>query len=113
DRQGRFKTGSTDDSFGATESAERDFGMKLHCAKAKNFISPRAAIVGLALTALSTAAHAYQVTAAQRKACTPDAYRLCSSEVPNIEKVIVCLNQNRAKLSSACEAVFAAAQVAA
>lgn len=78
--------------------------------KVQDFISP--AIVGLALSMSSTALQAYQVTAAQRKACTPDAYRLCSSDIPHVEKVIICLNNNRAKLSPACEEVFAAAQAA-
>jgi len=93
------------DSFYAIESAKKDLGVNI-----KKFISP--AIVGLMLAASSTALHAYQVTAMQRKACTPDAYRLCNTEIPNVEKVIICLNNNRAKLSPACEAVFAAAQAA-
>ena len=73
-----------------------------------NFVARGAAIAALALAASSTAVHAYRVTEAQRKACTPDVYRLCKSEIPNVEKIIACMKANRAKLSPACEAVVPA-----
>jgi len=37
----------------------------------------------LSLTAVANA-KAFQVTAEQRAACTPDALRLCSSEIPDV-----------------------------
>ena len=73
-----------------------------------NFIAPGAAIGALVLAASSTAVHAYKVTEAQRKACTPDVLRLCNSEIPNVEKIVACMKANRAKLSPACEAVIPA-----
>lgn len=45
-------------------------------------------------------------TAEQRAACTPDAFRLCSSEIPNIPAITACMRKNKANLSSACKAVF-------
>ena len=54
-----------------------------------------------------TAANAAEVaTAEQRAACTPDAFRLCSSEIPNIPAITACMRKNRSNLSAACKAVF-------
>ena len=38
--------------------------------------------------------------------CTGDAFRLCSSEIPNIPKITACMVKNRANLSSGCRAVM-------
>jgi len=51
-------------------------------------------------------AEALEITAAQRAACTPDAFRLCSSAIPNVEAVKSCMIANKAKLSAACLATF-------
>jgi hypothetical protein len=51
-------------------------------------------------------AGAYEITAAQRAACTPDAFRFCASAIPNVEAVKTCMIANRAKLSAACLAAF-------
>lgn len=40
-------------------------------------------VVGLALSSYATASFALG-TAEQRVACTPDVFRLCSSEIPNV-----------------------------
>lgn len=45
-------------------------------------------------------------TAEQRAACTPDAFRLCSSEIPNIPAITACMKKNFSNLSPACKAVF-------
>ncbi len=45
-------------------------------------------------------------TAEQRAACTPDAFRLCASEIPNIPAITACMRKNKSSLSSACKAVF-------
>jgi hypothetical protein len=45
-------------------------------------------------------------TAEQRAACTPDAFRLCSSEIPNIPAITACMRKNFTNLSPACKAVF-------
>lgn len=41
-----------------------------------------ASTVGLFLTLFASAAHAQQGTPEQRRACTPDVYRLCAGEIP-------------------------------
>jgi hypothetical protein len=45
-------------------------------------------------------------TAEQRAACTPDAFRLCASEIPNIPAITACMRKNKTNLSPACKAVF-------
>jgi hypothetical protein len=45
-------------------------------------------------------------TLAQRRACTPDVYRLCAGEIPNVAHITACLRRNKARLSDACRAVF-------
>jgi len=45
-------------------------------------------------------------TPEQRKACTPDVYRLCAGEIPNAHAITACLRRQKASLSEACRAVF-------
>ena len=44
-------------------------------------------------------------TPEERVACTPDVVRLCSSDIPNVERIVVCMKRERTKLSPACAAV--------
>ena len=58
---------------------------------------------------LLSSANAYDgqiATPQQRAACTPDAFRLCSSHMPNIGAITTCMRTNFEKLSPACKAVF-------
>ena len=52
----------------------------------------------------STASFAYSAEAQQQ--CTGDAFRLCSSEIPNIPKITACMIQKRAQLSTGCRSVM-------
>jgi hypothetical protein len=45
-------------------------------------------------------------TSAQRRACTPDVYRLCAGEIPNVGKITACLRRKRASLSDACRSAM-------
>jgi hypothetical protein len=65
-----------------------------------------------ALIALPTAALA-QGTAAQRAACTPDVFRLCSSSIPDVPAIIACLQREKAHLSNDCRTVMASTATAA
>jgi hypothetical protein len=51
------------------------------------------------------AAHAVG-TPEQRRACTPDVYRLCPGEIPNVRAITACLRRQKASLSEACKAYF-------
>jgi hypothetical protein len=63
------------------------------------------AAVALALSTTG-AALAATATPEQKKACTPDVYRLCAGEIPNVRAIISCLRRQKASLSEACRAVF-------
>ncbi|WP_315785845.1 MULTISPECIES: hypothetical protein [unclassified Bradyrhizobium] len=52
----------------------------------------------------STASFAFSAEAQQM--CTGDAFRLCSSEIPNIPAITACMIKNRSSLSSGCRAVL-------
>ncbi len=62
-------------------------------------------VVALGLAAVATA-RAEEATYAQRVACTPDAFRLCSAEIPNVDAVKTCMIANKTKLSPGCRATF-------
>src|SRR5215472_10239321 len=39
--------------------------------------------------------------------CTPDVWRLCSGQIPDVDRIVACLRQNTLQLSDGCRAVFA------
>jgi hypothetical protein len=45
-------------------------------------------------------------TLEQQAACAPDAFRLCSSYIPDPTGVASCLRQRSTELSGACRSVF-------
>ena len=51
-------------------------------------------------------AQEYHGTIEQQLACTPDVWRLCSDQVPDVNRIVACLRQNVPQLSSSCRAVF-------
>jgi hypothetical protein len=66
----------------------------------------RASTLSLFLS-LFAAGSAYAIgTPEQRRACTPDVYRLCAGEIPNVRAITACLRRQKASLSEACRAVF-------
>jgi hypothetical protein len=52
------------------------------------------------------AARADLATAEQKRACTPDVYRLCAGEIPNVKAIVACLRRQKGNLSEGCRAVF-------
>jgi hypothetical protein len=63
--------------------------------------------LGVLLALLTTgSALAALATPEQKKACTPDVYRLCPGEIPNVRAITACLRRQKASLSEACRAVF-------
>jgi len=65
-----------------------------------------AAIGGLLLTLLFANSAFAIGTPEQRRACTPDVYRLCAGEIPNVRAITACLRRQKSSLSEACRAVF-------
>ncbi|WP_128565896.1 hypothetical protein [Methylobacterium crusticola] len=47
-----------------------------------------------------------QASSDQRAACTPDVWRLCASEIPNVPGITACLRRERVNLSPGCRAVL-------
>ena len=48
----------------------------------------------------------YRGTWEQQMACTPDVWRLCGEQIPDVSRIVACLRQNTPQLSSGCRAVF-------
>jgi hypothetical protein len=48
----------------------------------------------------------YRGTLEQQMACTPDVFRLCGAQIPDVNRIVACLRQNTPQLSGACHAVF-------
>jgi hypothetical protein len=55
-------------------------------------------------TLSSTSSFAFSAEAQQM--CTGDAFKLCSSEIPNIAKITACMLKNRSSLSAGCRTVM-------
>ena len=62
----------------------------------------------LAVTAGAAAAGEYQGTVEQQLACTPDVFKFCGSDIPDVDRIVACLRQNTAQLSGSCRSVFEA-----
>ena len=59
----------------------------------------------VSVAALSpTSSFAFSAEAQQM--CTGDAFRLCSSEIPNIPKITACMIKKKADLSAGCRTVM-------
>jgi hypothetical protein len=61
-----------------------------------------AAVLATMLTVFSISSAFAIGTPEQRRACTPDVYRLCAGEIPNVRAITICLQRHRASLSEAC-----------
>ncbi len=62
-------------------------------------------VVAAALSLLSAGAAIAQ-SSDDQQACMNDAFRVCSATIPDRNKTIACMVQNKAKLSSACQVVM-------
>lgn len=63
--------------------------------------------IGGAFIAQAALAQDYRGTPEQQMACTPDVWRLCSSQIPDVQRIVACLRANTPQLSDGCRAVFA------
>lgn len=73
---------------------------------AKGVAKRVAAVLGIAFTLTSAGAAFAQGTSEQRRACTPDVYRLCAGEIPNVRAITACLVRQKGNLSPACRAAM-------
>jgi hypothetical protein len=70
----------------------------------RNFQLGPTLAVALTLSILPTVGHAY--TPEEQQACQPDAFRLCSSEIPDVDRVTACMVAKKSQLSPQCRAFF-------
>lgn len=70
------------------------------------------AIVAALLVAATATAAAQGYTQEQERLCTPDAMRLCSHEIPSIDRITACMVMKKRELSPGCRSVFTAGQQA-
>jgi hypothetical protein len=42
----------------------------------------------------------------QQQACMSDAFRVCGAEIPDVERIKLCMSRNKAQLSPGCRAQF-------
>jgi hypothetical protein len=64
------------------------------------------ALAGGAAVSSAARAEEYRGTMDQQMACTPDVWRLCSDQIPDVNRIVACLRQNTPQLSDGCRAVF-------
>ena len=63
--------------------------------------------MGCSNTLQSTAfSQEYRGTWEQQRACTPDVWRLCGAQIPDVDRIVACLRRNTPQLSDPCRAVF-------
>ena len=60
----------------------------------------------LSIAATAAWSQEYRGTWEQQMACTPDVWRLCSDQIPDVSRIVACLRANTPQLSNNCRAVF-------
>jgi len=64
------------------------------------------AVAGSIVVRAPALAEEYRGTFEQQLACTPDVWRLCGDQIPDVNRIVGCLRQNTPQLSGPCRAVF-------
>jgi hypothetical protein len=59
----------------------------------------------VSFSALSSSS-SFAFSAEAQQMCTGDAFRLCSSEIPDVSRITACMIKQRANLSSGCRIVL-------
>ena len=72
--------------------------------RSRNFQFGLMLATALAVSMWPTAGSAY--TPEQQQACSDDAFRLCSAEIPDVDRVTVCMVRNKSQLSPGCRVFF-------
>jgi len=62
--------------------------------------------LGIIAPGAAASAEEYRGTMDEQMACTPDVWRLCSDQIPDVNRIVACLRQNAAYLSDDCRAVL-------
>ena len=59
-----------------------------------------------AFVSILSSGSSFAYTAEAQQMCTGDAFRLCSTDIPNIPAITACMIKHRADLSPGCRAVM-------
>ncbi|MGY4283166.1 hypothetical protein ACVWXO_002386 [Bradyrhizobium sp. LM2.7] len=59
-----------------------------------------------AIVSIISTSSSFAFSSEAQQMCTGDAFRLCSSEIPNIPKITACMVKHRSDLSAGCRAVM-------
>ncbi|MFZ0733111.1 MAG: hypothetical protein WAM79_12355 [Candidatus Sulfotelmatobacter sp.] len=62
--------------------------------------------LAIALFLLLWPAAGWAYTAEQQQACSDDAFRLCSAEIPDVERITACMVRQQSELSPGCRVFF-------
>jgi hypothetical protein len=65
-----------------------------------------AAVLAAALSILALPSAGYAYTPEQQQACSDDAFRLCSADIPDVDRITVCMIKNKSQLSPRCRVYF-------
>jgi len=64
-------------------------------------------VLAIALTtSVISTSQSFAFSAEAQQMCTGDAFKLCSSEIPNIPKITACMFKHKSELSPGCRAVM-------
>jgi hypothetical protein len=72
--------------------------------RSRNFSLGAMLATALSVAMLPTASRAY--TPEQQQACSDDAVRLCNAEIPDVDRITVCMTRNKSRLSAGCRVFF-------
>jgi hypothetical protein len=72
--------------------------------RSRNFQSGLMLAAVLSVSMWPAAGEAY--TPEQQQACTDDAFRLCSADIPDVDRVTACMIRYQAQLSPGCRVYF-------
>jgi hypothetical protein len=76
----------------------------MSAARSRNFQLGLMIATALSFSMLPSVGRAY--TPEQQQACSDDAFRLCSAEIPDVDRVTVCMVRNKSQLSPGCRVYF-------
>ena len=87
-----------------THNSQLTFGGFMFAVRSRKFQLGLMFATALSASLLPGSGQAY--TQDQQEACSGDAFRLCGSEIPDIDRVTMCMVRNKSQLSPGCRAFF-------
>jgi len=92
------------DCFTHNSQHQRGLGGFMSVVRSRGFQFGLMLATVLSVSILPTTSHAY--TPEEQQACSNDAFRLCSAEIPDVDRVTVCMIRNKSQLSPGCRVFF-------